>query len=95
MQASGCLNDLFTGLEMQVIRVGEHHLSSSSAQLFSADSLHGAQGSHRHEAGGLDRPMWGVETSASGCRVIAARLDFKAEHGTDVFCRTYASPVGA
>ena len=86
VQASGGLNDGLAGLKVQVIRIRQHHLGARPSQLLRADSLDGGQGPHRHEAGGLNRPMRRLKTAAAGCCALAARLDLEAEHDAEVFC---------
>ena len=86
MQATGRGHDRLAGLKMQVIGVGQHHLSPSSGQLLRADPLHGGQGAHRHEPWGLNWSMGCVKTAAAGGGVRALGADFKAEQGREPPC---------
>ena len=72
---------LLSWLQMEVIRVGEHHFGTGAQQLFRADAFHGGQGAHGHETRCVNRSMRGLKTAATSCTAGAVRADFKAEHG--------------
>ena len=64
VQATGRRHDLLPRLQVQVVSVREHHLGSRAPQLIRADALDGGQGSHRHEAWCVHRPMRGLKGAA-------------------------------
>ena len=88
VQSTGCRHDLFAGLQMQVIGVGEHHLSPGAGQLLDADPLDGGQGAHGHESGRLHRSMGCVKAAAAGSGVGAMGADLEAEQGKDPLVST-------
>ena len=79
MQAATSGNDLFAGLQVQVIGVGEHHLGAGARQLFGADAFDSGQGADGHESRGLHGPMGGMEGAAAGSRVGTTGADVEAE----------------
>ena len=79
MQSSTGGNDLFPGLQMKVVRVGKHHLSTGACQLLGADAFDGGQGSHGHEPRGFHRAVRCVEGAAPGCCVGTTGRDVEAE----------------
>ena len=79
VQAATGGNDFFPGLQMKVVRVGKHHLSSGACQLLGADSFNGGQGAYGHEPRGFHGTVRCVEGAAPGCCVGTTGRDVEAE----------------
>ena len=79
MQATAGGNDVLAGLQVQVIRVGQHHLGPGARQLLGADALDGCQGADGHEPWCFHRPVGRVKGAAAGCSVGTTGADVETE----------------
>ena len=83
MQSTAIGDDLFTGLQVQMKGVGEHHLRAGGLQLRWGDPLHRCQRSHGHEARCGDDAVGGVKAAAArfGARAAGRDLEVEAHRG--------------
>ena len=79
VQAAGSGDDLFAGLQMEVVSVRKHHLSACAHQLLGADPFDCGQGAHGHEPRGRHGAMGCVEAATPGSCMGATGRDVEAE----------------
>lgn len=80
--ATGGVDDVGAGLEIQVISIGEDGLGPSLVDLFRGESFHGGFGAHRNESRGVDVPVRGVDDA--GAAVVGA-FEFHAYAKTYIY----------
>ena len=77
MQATVGAHQLDPGPQVEVIRVGQHHLGADGTQRGRRDGFDGGLGADRHETGGEDLAVRGLQ--AAGAGPAAGGFELKAE----------------
>jgi hypothetical protein len=81
MQTTHTLDHLFAGTEMEVVRVAQNDLRTGLAHVIGTEAAHHRMGTHRHERGGLNVPVWQGENAGAGPSVGALNPELEHQVG--------------